>query len=624
MNKYLIYPLLLILFLASCTSNDFVTKFSFVPESPKVGEEITIKYKTELENLKGAQSLEMIVYSFGSDLMFTDKVALVKKGEGWIGKFKTSENVNGLLIKFMDGELIDNNSEMGFVIKLNDAEGNEIKGVKAGVANVYYRWGRNIGLMNDKDSINKYFTEEFKINPELKRKYLSSYLGSTQGKNIDSIAFAEIEWLERQTDLEQEDYEFLASWTRQVGDHVKSLKYIELIEQKYPTAKIVKSKYYNKFRNMVTIERKLEVFNELNSFIKESDVSTYMLNSIVNQQIEENKLADAKKLLDEYSFLTTSNLYNSISWKMFESKNNLNDALLFCGKGVSLGRNEVKTPTGEKPVYLTDEEWQESKSNSLGMILDTYGSIKKELGDKEEALKFYEEAVDITKSEFPDVNENYTSLLYELGQNEKAKVKIEEFIANGKSTDNMKNMLGELFGKLNLNKEEFESYLGEVKTKEDEKLKEKLKHELINKPAPKFTLLDLEGNTVNLTDFSGKTVIVDFWATWCGPCLQSFPIMQKAVNKYSSDESVKFLFVNTWERVEDKLKNAKEFMERSKYPFHVLMDENNEVIEKYGVEGIPTKFIVDKNGNIRFKSVGLEGSETEVLAEIDQMILMVK
>ncbi|MFZ1292151.1 MAG: TlpA disulfide reductase family protein [Melioribacteraceae bacterium] len=121
-----------------------------------------------------------------------------------------------------------------------------------------------------------------------------------------------------------------------------------------------------------------------------------------------------------------------------------------------------------------------------------------------------------------------------------------------------------------------------------------------------------------------KTVIVVFGATWCGPSLQSFPIMQKAIDKFEKGKNVKFLFVNTWKKVDDKLKNATEFIVKNKYPFHVLLDDQNEVIENYGVEGIPTKFITDKKGNIRFKSVGLEGSENEILAELNQMITMIE
>lgn len=100
--------------------------------------------------------------------------------------------------------------------------------------------------------------------------------------------------------------------------------------------------------------------------------------------------------------------------------------------------------------------------------------------------------------------------------------------------------------------------------------------------------------------------------------------MQKAVLKFEKDNSVKFLFANTWERVENKKQNAVDFIQNNKYPFHVLLDDQNEVIGKYEVEGIPTKFIIDKNQNIRFKSVGYSGNEDELVEELSHMIAMIK
>ncbi|MDP2036755.1 MAG: TlpA disulfide reductase family protein, partial [Ignavibacteria bacterium] len=104
-----------------------------------------------------------------------------------------------------------------------------------------------------------------------------------------------------------------------------------------------------------------------------------------------------------------------------------------------------------------------------------------------------------------------------------------------------------------------------------------------------------------------------------------FPGMQKAVNKYASDTNVKFLFVNTWENnVEDKKKNAQDFITQNRYTFHVLLDNDNKVIESYRVSGIPTKFIIDKTGNIRFKAVGFDGSDDKLVSELSSMITLLQ
>ena len=161
-----------------------------------------------------------------------------------------------------------------------------------------------------------------------------------------------------------------------------------------------------------------------------------------------------------------------------------------------------------------------------------------------------------------------------------------------------------------------------------QKLRTDLAKEMINKPAPMFALKDLKGKTVSLADLKGKVIIVDFWATWCGPCKASFPGMQMALNKYKDNPNVKFVFIDTWEREENYLPGVKKFIADSKYTFNVLMDEKDndgkqaKIVTAYGVEGIPTKFVLDGNGNIRFKHIGFSGGADELVDEVSIMIDM--
>ena len=115
-------------------------------------------------------------------------------------------------------------------------------------------------------------------------------------------------------------------------------------------------------------------------------------------------------------------------------------------------------------------------------------------------------------------------------------------------------------------------------------------------PAPSFTLEDRQGTRVSLRDFRGKPVLIDFWATWCGPCRDTMPKVQRLHQQYRG-RGLQVVGIN----IEGKTQGVLDYLDQSGYDFLVLFDAGNwksGVAQKYKVSSIPRTVLVDKNGSI--------------------------
>ncbi|MEN8213780.1 MAG: TlpA disulfide reductase family protein [Pseudomonadota bacterium] len=129
-------------------------------------------------------------------------------------------------------------------------------------------------------------------------------------------------------------------------------------------------------------------------------------------------------------------------------------------------------------------------------------------------------------------------------------------------------------------------------------------------PAPDFELVDMDGARHRLSDYRGKPVIINFWATWCPPCRAEMPSMNRGWHKVK--EEVVMLAVNVGED-EDKI-----FVFGADYPidFPILLDQSGDVIKQWPVKGLPTTFVLDRVGNIRYIAVGAREWDDDALLEL--------
>ena len=121
---------------------------------------------------------------------------------------------------------------------------------------------------------------------------------------------------------------------------------------------------------------------------------------------------------------------------------------------------------------------------------------------------------------------------------------------------------------------------------------------LLNSSTTDATFLDAKGNKVKLSDLKGKVVFVNFWATWCPPCIKEMPSIQTLYNNFKNKEVV-FLMVD----VDAKYEKSKAFMDRNKYTLPVLIP-GGPISEKYLGNAVPTTLVFDKKGNLAQRIVG--------------------
>lgn len=633
----LAFPLLFAFFL-QLPFSVFGQSLTFQPANPIPGERVSIKYNPIGSALERAEKFEGVCYELSEAGIVATDVFFQQKEGAYVSAISISKEALAVFITLKSGYKKDNNNGVGYSLMVyqNDRK-NQRPGAFAGMASAYGMDYWRIDIERNYELALTFLQKEYSLSPELKKegKYLDNY--SLFGmKAKDETVIAECKELIktlRQSVTNEDDLRLIGTMYSYLGEEEAAKELIEKILSEYPDGVTAEHKLVDSFFEANSLDEKLKIYDAIKSKTSQSEILSKSFNRVNGTlAMKYAKLGDMDNFNRYFSLITDpllkADYLNSLAWGMSGESLYARPEKAATGRELSkqsldLIKAEMESG-GLKPVEKSRNQWKRELESFYGMYADTYALCAYHDNAYQDALKHQTIACELAEFGDGEMAERYCVYLEKANGAEAVEMKLQKLISQGLATAKMKEQYRRIYMENNTLETAFEKNKAFLQSLADDKKAEELKKEIINEKAIDFTLLNLKGEKVALKDFKGKIVVLDFWATWCGPCIASFPGMQDAVEKYRENDEVVFLFLDTWESGENKKENAQKFIDEKGYDFNVLMDNENEVVAKYKVNGIPTKFVIDKNGNIRFRSSGFNGNSENLVNELSMMIEMTR
>jgi len=602
--------------------------FTVTPAAPSIGEAVALTYDAGAPGatLAGSPSLRgEALLVLERDVPVRVSFPMSKSGNTWSGSFPlTDERARLVMFRVVADDDQDNGNGNAPFVMVVGKDGKPLLGANL-LRGSMLAGGGSLEFKRAKDYPAAYsaFANERELYPDNWRVYPAEW-NVMMRENRGGDARGRVKTaLEGYYERFKGDGEAVASalyWFDQTGQKERGeaiRKAAIEIAPKGPVAETARRDEIFAERDMARLPEIIEKF--LADFPQKASAKDRLLNVYFNALMRTKQVDRALATLDKMS-APDANLLNSVAWEWIEKGENLEQAVQIARKGVDIALNP---PPGARPTYFSDEMWKQQSAYSAAMVLDTYGFGLYKLGKYADAEAAVQQAYDINKGAEADITERLLMVYNQNGKYERALEAGREAVERGKTTDRLIEYYRAAYTKARGSDSGFDAVLADAREAGARDMKEKVLKSRLNKPAVQFTLKDVAGKTVRLADFKGKVVVVDFWATWCGPCKASFPTLQKICDRYEKNPDVKFLALDTWENVSGKEREdlVKKFLKDNTYTFHVLFDED--YVEKYGVEGIPSKFVIDRKGSLAFRSIGFEGADkmmSELTTQIDLLL----
>ena len=611
----------------------FGQQFQYSPENLQPGKPVSFTYTPQGTPLAADSTIEGRYVFYGAPtsmhLSHATTARLIRQGNSFVGQlFIPQRDVAGAMFLFRNSKQqnrTDLNKGKLYVIQMCDADCRPLPHTTAGQASVFTRTNflYEAGSRPDPNRVVALYEVELRQNPNLQAQYWSDYLAAQirqrkPGYGPKVKAGIESYLASRPTPTAAE-LTTGAQLYESMGDFPKANALRERMKTLDPAGDLVQRDRAMAVRSQTDWAKKKALYQ---AFIREFPTSGHLpilSVAMTDGYFKNNDIPGLVAFVEQQPASSIDVvMLNTMAFQLADERRSLPEAEKLVKRAMTI------LETQPKPAKVSGE-WEAEKQARQGQLLNSLARTLEQQGKHADAYAAYQKFMvpdDVDNSD-PRVNERYYLCALQTNHGADARLLAESAVQIGKATPRLKAALRDWYARQpGNNAASANTYLTELEADLRAEQRDELRQILINEPAPAFSMTDLQGRTISSSAMRGKVIVLDFWATWCGPCVASFPAMQQAQTHFQNDPNVRFLFVNT--REGGPIQRVHNFMSRHPYDFTVPLDGSQRVANAYKVQGIPTKVIIDPKGRVRYRHVGYSGDPVATVDELTLVVEMLK
>jgi thiol-disulfide isomerase/thioredoxin len=656
------YKLIFLCLLGASQAQAAGGTLAVVPAQPRAGRAVTLRYAPPAAGVQAGKPVKAVIYLYSDFAWRPDSLVLKPGAAGWQTTYTLPANCAFAALRFYQGpvstaEDTDSLAQQGFYFVPRDKKGRKLPGGALGEA--IYRMpslDRQLPAFFPRRAtppapaeLTALLNEELARPGAAPRQFAGPYMALERAalgpefKTKGGAALAPLQAAlpEAETDL----MELARIYRYELKDEAQASQVEAAIKQRYPHGRFARMQAYSAFTRNNPPE---QILRDGEKFLvdfpaQELDLatsgqahlyfetyrllaSTYFDAKAYNRMLAKRALWDFKLENEIYRWnITRAHAFKTMPLDtLYRVSTVLMQDLLAKANDNSYIERGVFTPAQAK-VQAREQ---------LDKRLITQIALLHDLHKDQEALGYFAHFSDQGRYADATTNELHLHLLDRLHRSADVVPLLESSSRANALTPALTARLKQEYQTSHKGLAGYDQYLATLRSPEEiAKLHAEVERNLTNHEYTPFALEDANGQLVRSSDWEGKIVVLDFWATWCGPCIRAFPGMQMLVDKYAKDPQVDFYFVGTMQEGDYKAKDIN-YLKQEGYRFKLLLDAVNTKTKEQDVvfrsfvpffhsSGIPRKVIL-KDGIMRYTSEGYSGSPSQLAEEISYAIELLK